>query len=275
LAELGNIGHAIVVDGDIGAAFSSQLGHFSGFFDRKKRTFGVEAFADGLCEYTRSRPKFNHIADLVPVKPVDHHANQAVTAGRNSTHLSGVSEKVLEEGCVFAHQSMFQLYGLAVKSEFRNNRVSDCDRNVRYHVGMQIPNQGNRRSVGANMTPMIDVVFLLIIFFLVSSHLARQENRLPLELPVASTFDPVDPDKAPLTISVDQRSRWLVSGDVVGLASVRAILSDLKASQGSDAAIRIRTDGTVQYQEIEPLLREAALAGISDTAIAVREEAGL
>ena len=94
-------------------------------------------------------------------------------------------------------------------------------------------------------------------------------------MPVASTFDPVDPDKAPLTISVDQRSRWLVSGDVVDLGSVRAILSDLKASQGSDAAIRIRTDGTVQYQEIEPLLREAALAGISDAAIAVREEAGL
>ena len=140
---------------------------------------------------------------------------------------------------------------------------------------MQIPNQGNRRSVGANMTPMIDVVFLLIIFFLVSSHLARQENRLPLELPVASTFDPVDPDKAPLTISVDQQARWLVSGDIVDLSSVRAILSDLKANQGSDAAIRIRTDGAVEYKQVEPLLREAALAGITDAAIAVREEAGL
>lgn len=140
---------------------------------------------------------------------------------------------------------------------------------------MQIPNQGNRRSIGANMTPMIDVVFLLIIFFLVSSHLARQENRLPLELPVASTFDPVDPEKAPLTISVDQESRWLVSGDVVDLSSLRAIFSALAASKGSDAAIRIRTDGTVQYRQVEPLLREAVLAGITDAAIAVREETGL
>ena len=112
-------------------------------------------------------------------------------------------------------------------------------------------------------------------FLLVSSHLARQENRLPLELPVASTFDPVDPEKAPLTISVDQESRWLVSGDVVDLSSLRAIFSDLRASKGSDAAIRIRTDGTVQYRQVEPLLREAALAGITDAAIAVREEAGL
>ena len=136
---------------------------------------------------------------------------------------------------------------------------------------MQIPNQGNRRSVGANMTPMIDVVFLLIIFFLVSSHLARQENRLPLDLPVASTFDPVDPEKAPLTISVDQDARWLVSGNVVDLSNLRAIFSDLKTRQGSAAAIRIRTDGAVEYQQVEPLLREAALAGITDANIAVRE----
>ena len=37
------------------------------------------------------------------------------------------------------------------------------------------------------MTPMIDVVFLLIIFFLISSHLTRQEQQLKLPLPVAET----------------------------------------------------------------------------------------
>ena len=122
------------------------------------------------------------------------------------------------------------------------------------------------------MTPMIDVVFLLIIFFLVSSHLARQENRLPLELPVASTFDPTAPEKAPLTISVDDQANWLVSGDVVDLETLRLILADLRITKGSDAAIRIRTDGGVQYQYVEPVLREAALAGVTDAAIAVREE---
>ena len=136
---------------------------------------------------------------------------------------------------------------------------------------MQIPNSSHRRSVGANMTPMIDVVFLLIIFFLVSSHLARQENRLPLELPTASTFDPTDPERAPLTISVDSGARWLVSGDVVDLPALRSILRDLQTRSGNDAAIRIRTDGEVQYQYVEPILREAALAGVTDAAIAVRE----
>ena len=97
---------------------------------------------------------------------------------------------------------------------------------------------------------------------------------MPLELPVASTFDPVDPEKAPLTISVDQQAQWLISGKVVDLPLLRSILDDLRARMGSDAAIRIRTDGTVQYQHVEPLLREAAMAGITDAAIAVREESG-
>lgn len=138
---------------------------------------------------------------------------------------------------------------------------------------MQVPNTSDRRSVGANMTPMIDVVFLLIIFFLVSSHLARQENRLPLDLPIASTFDPTDPEKAPLTISVDAQARWLVAGDVVDADALRSILADLRDKMGSDAAIRIRTDGGVQYQYVEPVLREAALSGVTDASIAVREEA--
>ena len=136
---------------------------------------------------------------------------------------------------------------------------------------MQVPSTSYRRSVGANMTPMIDVIFLLIIFFLVSSHLARQENRLPLDLPTANTFDPFNPESAPLTVSVDRQAQWLVGGNVVGLDDLRAVFADLVNRQGLDAAIRIRTDGEVQYRYVEPILREAALTGISDAAIAVRE----
>ncbi|NLE37816.1 MAG: biopolymer transporter ExbD, partial [Pirellulaceae bacterium] len=50
---------------------------------------------------------------------------------------------------------------------------------------MRVPNNLSRGGLGFNMTPMIDVVFLLIIFFLVSSHLARQEVQLELDLPAA------------------------------------------------------------------------------------------
>ena len=43
---------------------------------------------------------------------------------------------------------------------------------------MRIPRSQSRSGFGFNMTPMIDVVFQLIIFFLVASHLTRTETKL-------------------------------------------------------------------------------------------------
>ncbi|MGB7344686.1 MAG: biopolymer transporter ExbD [Pirellulaceae bacterium] len=136
---------------------------------------------------------------------------------------------------------------------------------------MQVPSTNNRRPVGANMTPMIDVVFLLIIFFLVSSHLARQENHLPLDLPTAATYGPLDPDRAPLTISVNKDAQLLVGGDVVDMPTLKSVLADLYNREGLQAAVRIRTDREVQYRYVEPILRETVAAGITDATIAVRE----
>ena len=110
-------------------------------------------------------------------------------------------------------------------------------------------------------------------FFLVSSHLARQEHRLPVELPFAEKFSPLDPEKQSLTISVDLDRQIYVSGDDVDISQLRQILADYQASRGASAAIRIRTDSAaVQYQYVEPILREAAKLGIADAAIAVQEE---
>lgn len=123
------------------------------------------------------------------------------------------------------------------------------------------------------MTPMIDVVFLLIIFFLVSSHLARQENRLPLDLPVASSYGPTDPERAALTVSVDENADWRVVGNVIDAGRLADILRDHRKRQGRTASIRIRTDRGVQYRYVEPILRQAARAGVTDATISVREPA--
>ena len=77
---------------------------------------------------------------------------------------------------------------------------------------MQIPQYKSNRKYGFNMTPMIDVVFLLIIFFLVSSHLSRQESQLELELPTASTGqDDVDQETPRLTINVQADGSMLLA----------------------------------------------------------------
>lgn len=121
------------------------------------------------------------------------------------------------------------------------------------------------------MTPMIDVVFLLIIFFLVSSHIARQENHLPVDLPVADSHQIRDPESTSLTITIDAESQWRLGGDVIDEASLTQAFTDALARDGSAAAVRIRTDGAVPYRRVEPILRIAARVGIFDASIAVRD----
>ncbi len=122
------------------------------------------------------------------------------------------------------------------------------------------------------MTPMIDVVFLLIIFFLVSSHLARQENRLPLELPTASTPGPRDPERSPLTISVDAEHRWRVGAEVIDADRLDQVIRAHRERDGESAAVRIRTDREVPYRRVAPILTAVAHGGIVDVSIAVLRE---
>lgn len=120
------------------------------------------------------------------------------------------------------------------------------------------------------MTPMIDVVFLLIIFFLVSSHLARQENRLPVDLPTAATHQPLDVTPVDLTITVDADGRWLAAGRTVQAEQLQAMLETLVREHPRDVAVRIRTDGTVSYSVVEPILGRCAQSGVVDVRLAVK-----
>ena len=65
---------------------------------------------------------------------------------------------------------------------------------------MRVPLSNRRHRLEMNMTPMIDVVFLLIIFFLVSSHLQKQEAHAELDLPTAETGDENTPTFHPVRI---------------------------------------------------------------------------
>ncbi|MEM0924634.1 MAG: biopolymer transporter ExbD [Planctomycetota bacterium] len=136
---------------------------------------------------------------------------------------------------------------------------------------MKIPDQSQRPFVGANMTPMIDVVFLLIIFFLVSSHLAKQETRFPVDLPVAATHNPIDLDSVSLTVTINQDRQILIAGKPVDLEQASNAFRELVSEKGLDASLRIRTDATVDYATVEPVLRKAADVGLLDIKIAVKE----
>ena len=126
-----------------------------------------------------------------------------------------------------------------------------------------------------NMTPMIDVVFLLIIFFLVSSHLAQQESQYELDLPLAvSGSTPPPSERRPVTVSVLADGSVMVAGHSVNAAQLEVRLRNEAARVGSDLEVRIRTDRSVPYRTIEPVMVACARAGIWNVKFAVYRKRG-
>jgi biopolymer transport protein ExbD len=134
---------------------------------------------------------------------------------------------------------------------------------------MRIP----RRSpgeLGIDMTPMIDVVFQLIIFFLVSSHLVKQETQVQLPLPVATSGDKdVAEAKARLTVNVVGEGQLLLAGREVTPDELTARLAEKLKELGNDVEVRIRSARNVPYARVEPVMVSCAKAGVWNVTFAV------
>ena len=138
---------------------------------------------------------------------------------------------------------------------------------------MQVPNTTNRKPVSFNMTPMIDVVFLLIIFFLVSSHLAQRENRIELDLPVAAEGqDDIPDDSKRITVNVLADGTMLVSGRTFSFDNLTALFRETAGSSPENVQIRIRGDRSVTYDKVSPIMKSAVDAGVWNVTFAVVEK---
>ena len=139
---------------------------------------------------------------------------------------------------------------------------------------MRVPTRKVSGEVGFNMTPMIDVVFQLIIFFLLSSHLAKQEKEVPLPLPAAASGKQEAADNRPrLTVNVLADGSLLVANRAIRGEDLVPLLRERRAAHGEELEVRIRGDRGVQYGKVEPVLLACVKAGIWNVAYVVQAKA--
>ena len=121
------------------------------------------------------------------------------------------------------------------------------------------------------MTPMIDVTFLLIIFFLVSSHLAKQEHNLPMELPVAvhSLAQAATEPEHTVTLNVLAGDVLRLGGADIAVGQLTQRLTDRRNAAGGRLQVRIRCDRDTPYSRISPLLAACAEAECGDVVFSV------
>ena len=82
------------------------------------------------------------------------------------------------------------------------------------------------RAIGSlSVTPLIDVVFLLLIFFLVTSRFEQEEQQLELNLPQVSEALPASASPQELIVNIDQQGQFFIDGQFRQLEQVEQVIS--------------------------------------------------
>jgi biopolymer transport protein ExbD len=139
---------------------------------------------------------------------------------------------------------------------------------------MRIPRRARQSGLAFNITPLIDIVVLLIIFFLAASHLVRNESHEPVDLPEASQVAE-DDNRTPrrLVITITGEGAMRVAGKAVDLLQVeQMVLAGQMAEANTEFEVRIRGDKTVPYKNVEPVMLACAGAGVTKIGYAVLPE---
>ena len=103
------------------------------------------------------------------------------------------------------------------------------------------------------LTSMMDCIFLMLIFFLVSSQLKKVEKELPIELPRANTTRDVKSTPDLITVSVNAKGELFVNSKPVGDAGLKNALANA-AKENPDRRIGINGDVFAPFRSIVQVL---------------------
>jgi biopolymer transport protein ExbD len=130
-----------------------------------------------------------------------------------------------------------------------------------------------REDIELNLAPLIDVVLLLVIFFMVSTTFV-QEGRLRVELP-RTARQPAAPRGEPLVITVTAEGGYRVNERTLvnnARTTLSAALTKV-AGERRDQPVTIRADGRASHQSVVTAMEAAAALGFTRVNIATVDEA--
>ncbi len=134
--------------------------------------------------------------------------------------------------------------------------------------------RGSRRrraEFGIDLMPLIDVVFLLLIFFLITTSFARpkDEQRIPVNLPSGVTGSDTQSDD-PVTIVVAADGRVRFENDEIAGADLAERLKTLKKDR-PDAAIMLRGDTEAAHGSVVETLDAIKASGFDKVNLIIKK----
>jgi biopolymer transport protein ExbD len=122
-----------------------------------------------------------------------------------------------------------------------------------------------------SLTPLIDVVFLLLIFFLVATKFAEQEKEFRVRLPEASEAKPLTSEPREVFINIDAEGRYFVQGKTFTLSELESALQLAWVTTGKRPSVVIRADKRCRWQAVVAAINACLKANIRDYRCTARE----
>ena len=123
-----------------------------------------------------------------------------------------------------------------------------------------------------NVTPMVDVMLVLLIIFMVSAPLLTVG--VPLDLPQTQAKS-LDQDKNPLTLSVNVKGQVFLNDTEIGLNDLVAKLKAVTEARGGlDERIFVRGDKKVDYGTVMRVMGRLSAAGFRRVALVTEVDQG-
>ena len=134
--------------------------------------------------------------------------------------------------------------------------------------------RASRREATVELTPLIDVVFLLLIFFMVSTSFV-QNQALNVDLPQANSDAQLDQDVY-INVVVQQNGRYEIDGKVVtdlslvGLTNTLRAIVEKTAIQSKNLPVVISADASATHQSVVRVMDACAQVGLSRISLATQ-----
>lgn len=130
---------------------------------------------------------------------------------------------------------------------------------------MRFVRRGQRKRVTINITSLIDILFLLIIFFVVTSTFLEQPG-MRLDLPSAETAEQTEVRE--LVLEMDASGRMRLGSDEVTLGGLRQALAGRIEEGDGGKLLVIRADRGARHGDVVKVMDIAKQVGVRDLVIA-------
>ena len=122
-----------------------------------------------------------------------------------------------------------------------------------------------------NLTPMIDIVFLLIIFFMVGTQFTNKDQGLDVQLPTVTDMQPLTSLPDEIVVNVSGDGKVIVQEEQLTLTQLEANLREAQSNY-ADQKVIVRGSGPDPYQHVMDVLATCRRAQISHISLANRLE---